>query len=152
MFFMGPLICLFWTSGDISSAFQSQNEQPYSHLAEAYMMRIPRDSPWQLTWWLVTVFQQKQNAGFERETSHITVYRTNHLANSVESIEGKLHYFSSSYLSYIIRDIFPSFPILLLKTYLLWHLETALLHCQIFLKFQFCRLFRNQRMFLSFQP
>ena len=27
---MGPLISLFWTSGDVSSRFQSQNGQPYS--------------------------------------------------------------------------------------------------------------------------
>ena len=34
---MGPLILLFWTSGDVSSRFQSQSGQPYSHLTEAYM-------------------------------------------------------------------------------------------------------------------
>ena len=34
---MGPLIPLFWTSGDVSSGFQSQNGQPYSSLAEAYV-------------------------------------------------------------------------------------------------------------------
>ena len=33
---MRPLIPLFWTSGDVSSGFQSQSRQPYSHLAEAY--------------------------------------------------------------------------------------------------------------------
>ena len=32
----GALIPLFWTSGEVSSGFQSQNGQPYSHLAEAY--------------------------------------------------------------------------------------------------------------------
>ena len=42
--FMGPLIRLFWTS-DISSGFQSQNGQTYLHLAEAYVMYIPSDSP-----------------------------------------------------------------------------------------------------------
>ena len=31
---MGSLIPMFWTSGDISSGFQSHNGQPYSHLAE----------------------------------------------------------------------------------------------------------------------
>ena len=36
--FMGPMIPLFWTSGDVSSGFQSQNGQPYSHLAEVYVM------------------------------------------------------------------------------------------------------------------
>ena len=34
---MGPLIPLFWTSGDVSSGFQSHSGQPYSHLAEAYV-------------------------------------------------------------------------------------------------------------------
>ena len=29
--FVGPLIPLFWTSGDVSSGFQSQSGQPYSH-------------------------------------------------------------------------------------------------------------------------
>ena len=31
--FMGPLIPLFRTSGDISSGFQSQSGQPYSHFS-----------------------------------------------------------------------------------------------------------------------
>ena len=42
---MGPLISLFWTSGDVSYEFKSQNGQPYSHLAEAYMFHVPLDSP-----------------------------------------------------------------------------------------------------------
>ena len=42
---MGPLISLFWTSGDVSSGFQSQSGQPYSHLVEAYVIYIPWDSP-----------------------------------------------------------------------------------------------------------
>ena len=33
--FVGPQITLFWTSGDASSGSQSQNRQPYLHLAEA---------------------------------------------------------------------------------------------------------------------
>ena len=45
LIFVGPLIPLFWTSGDVSSGFQSQSEQPYLHLVEAYMLHIPRDSP-----------------------------------------------------------------------------------------------------------
>ena len=39
--FLGPLIPLFRTSGDISSGFQSQSGQPYSNFAEAYMIYIP---------------------------------------------------------------------------------------------------------------
>ena len=27
----------FWTSGDVTSAFQSQSAQPYSYLAKVYM-------------------------------------------------------------------------------------------------------------------
>ena len=38
---MGPLIPLFWISGDVSSGFQSQTGQPYSHLAEAYVLHVP---------------------------------------------------------------------------------------------------------------
>ena len=45
LLFVGSLIPLFWTSGDISSGFQSQSEQPYLHLAEAYILHIPWDSP-----------------------------------------------------------------------------------------------------------
>ena len=32
---MAPLIPLFWTSGDVSTGFQSQSGQPYLHLVEA---------------------------------------------------------------------------------------------------------------------
>ena len=39
--FVGPLIPLFWTCGDVSSGFQSQSGQPYSSLAEAYVLHIP---------------------------------------------------------------------------------------------------------------
>ena len=34
---MGPLISLLWASGDVSSGFQSQSEQHYSHLVEVYV-------------------------------------------------------------------------------------------------------------------
>ena len=40
-FFVGPLIPPFWTSGDVSSGFQSQSGKPYLHLTEAYMLHIP---------------------------------------------------------------------------------------------------------------
>ena len=39
--FLGPLMPLFRTSGDISSGFQNQSGQPYSHLAEAYVIYVP---------------------------------------------------------------------------------------------------------------
>ena len=39
--FLGLLIPLFQTSGDISHGFQSQSGQPYSHLVEAYMIYVP---------------------------------------------------------------------------------------------------------------
>ena len=43
--FIGPLILLFWTSGDVSSRFQSQSEQLYSDLPEVYVMYVPWGSP-----------------------------------------------------------------------------------------------------------
>ena len=60
--FMGPLIPLFWTFGDVSSVFQGQSGQPYLHLAEVYMMYVPWDSPlvqhlstsWQPAWQPIT--------------------------------------------------------------------------------------------------
>ena len=54
--FVGPLIPLFWTSGDVFSGFQSQSGQPYLHLMEAYMLHVLRDySP--LVWYLTTSWQ-----------------------------------------------------------------------------------------------
>ena len=43
--FVGSLIPMFWTSGDVPSGFQSQSGQPLSCLAEAYILHIPWDSP-----------------------------------------------------------------------------------------------------------
>ena len=40
---MGPLIPLFWTSGDVSSGFQNQSGHPYSLLAEAYLLQYLSD-------------------------------------------------------------------------------------------------------------
>ena len=60
--FMGPLLPLFWISGDVSSGLQSQSGWPYLYLAKAYTMYILRDSPvlhllisWWPAWWPVTV-------------------------------------------------------------------------------------------------
>ena len=39
--FVGLVIPLFLTSGDISSSFQSQSREPYLHLAEVYIIHIP---------------------------------------------------------------------------------------------------------------
>ena len=50
--FCGALIPLFWTTGDISCWFQSQNGQHYLHLMEAYMLHILWDLP--LVWHLLT--------------------------------------------------------------------------------------------------
>ena len=52
---MGPLIPLFWASGDVSFGFQSQSGQSYLHLAEGYVLHILRDSP--LVWHLLTSSQ-----------------------------------------------------------------------------------------------
>ena len=35
---MGPLIPLFWISGDVSSGVQSQGVQPYLRLVEVYVV------------------------------------------------------------------------------------------------------------------
>ena len=37
---MGSLIPLFWTSGDVSSGFQSRSGQPYLHSVETYMLHV----------------------------------------------------------------------------------------------------------------
>ena len=37
---MGPLIPLFWTSGDVSSGLQSQSGQPYSYLVKVYVIKL----------------------------------------------------------------------------------------------------------------
>ena len=42
--FVGPLIPVFWTSGDVSSRFQSQSGQPYSHLVEVYVLYVSWES------------------------------------------------------------------------------------------------------------
>ena len=42
--FMGPLISLFWTSGDVSYGFQSVSLQLYLCLTEAYVLHVPWDS------------------------------------------------------------------------------------------------------------
>ena len=39
--FVGPLIPLFWASGDVFSGFQSQSGQPYLHLSGAYVLHVP---------------------------------------------------------------------------------------------------------------
>ena len=43
-FLVGPLIPLFCASGDVSSGFQSKSGQPYSHLAEVYILPVPWDT------------------------------------------------------------------------------------------------------------
>ena len=40
-FYGAPIIPLFWTSGDVTSGFQSQSGQPCSQLAEAYVIYVP---------------------------------------------------------------------------------------------------------------
>ena len=52
---MGPLIPLFWTSGDVFSGFQSLSGQPYLHFVQAYMLHVPWDLPLVphllISWW-----------------------------------------------------------------------------------------------------
>ena len=53
----GPLIPLFWTSGDVSSGFQSHRGQPHSCLAYVpYVLYVLWDSP--LVWHLLTSWWQ----------------------------------------------------------------------------------------------
>ena len=42
--FLGPLVPLFWISGDISSGFQSQSGLPYSHCGGECNVRSPRST------------------------------------------------------------------------------------------------------------
>ena len=42
--FLGPLIPLFWISGDVSSGFQSQSGLPYSHCGCKYNVHSPRST------------------------------------------------------------------------------------------------------------
>ena len=41
---MGSLILPFWTSGEVSSGFQSHSGQPHSRLAEAYVLQTGHSS------------------------------------------------------------------------------------------------------------
>ena len=43
MLVVGPLISLFWTSGDVPCGFQSQSGQPFLLLVKAYVLHIPWD-------------------------------------------------------------------------------------------------------------
>ena len=42
--FLGPLLPLFWISGDVSSGFQSQSGLPYSHCRGERNVRSPRST------------------------------------------------------------------------------------------------------------
>ena len=44
MSFFGPLVPLFWISGDISSGFQSQSGLPYSHCGGKDNVCSPRST------------------------------------------------------------------------------------------------------------
>ena len=62
MSFLGPLVSLFWISGDVSSGCQSQSGFCLIHIVEANVMYIHQDPPlvlhvltsWQLAAHLVT--------------------------------------------------------------------------------------------------
>ena len=42
--FLGPLVPLFWISGDVSAGFQSQSGLPYSHCGGECNVRSPRST------------------------------------------------------------------------------------------------------------
>ena len=82
-----------WTSGDVSSGFQSQSGQPYLHLAEVYVIYVLRDSP--LVWHLLTSWLPASHfphmhvsaevgyrPGLKCETSHSEVRRADHSATA----------------------------------------------------------------------
>ena len=56
--FMGPLIPLFSSSGDISSGFQSQSGQPHSHLVETYHRTHLKNS---IKWVFLSFFTKTLN-------------------------------------------------------------------------------------------
>ena len=62
--FMGPLIPLVRTSGDVCYWFQSQSGHPYSHLADAYMMYFPSMATPR------ACFSSGRDAGFEHCANH----------------------------------------------------------------------------------
>ena len=93
-FFMGPQISLIWTSGDVSSGFPNQSGQPYSHLPEKYAIYIPETHLWCYTCQSLgsqngsQAFQQRQDAGFNQETSCIACRRAYHQATETSLCEG----------------------------------------------------------------
>ena len=76
--FVEPLIPLFWTSGEITSVFQSQSGQPYSHL-EVLVIYILWDTP--LVWHLPISLQQawqpvaSPHACFSRSRMQVSIGR-----------------------------------------------------------------------------
>ena len=89
---------LFWTSVDISSGFQSQSRQPYSHLAEADkdLSIFPEIHLWCLTWsplggqhgsrpssshnWEILLLAEVSSGVFELKTSSVSDKRATNWA------------------------------------------------------------------------
>ena len=55
--FLGPLIPLFWTSGNVSPGFHSQSGQPYSHLTEVYVLHVVGPLVWYMPTSLLPAWQ-----------------------------------------------------------------------------------------------
>ena len=77
--FVGPLISLFQTSGDVSSGFQTQSGQPYAH----YVLHAPWD--WPLVRHLLTSWRPARMylwviGGTQTGSYHATTYRI-HIAS-----------------------------------------------------------------------
>ena len=104
---MGPLLwTLFWTSGDVSSGFQSHSGQTYLHLAEVYMMYIPLDAhhggqslfptcfPIAKSWFTMQIFASWQKDG--RRSVQEKLYSVSCLISphlSTVSRRGRIGYF-----------------------------------------------------------
>ena len=80
---MGPLILLFWTSGDVSSGFQNHGGQLYLHLAKVYVLLVPWDSPlvqhlltcWQLSYSLSHTCKQAYVGSAQANVLPTELYR-----------------------------------------------------------------------------
>ena len=113
-FFVGPLVPLFWTSVDVSSVFQSQSGQPYSHLlgaqAALFFLRFtfgatPADlfhETWITKCWIL---RKKQSSkpdikSLKVSTMVRSIYRSGTV--NLNTVNSKFHLIRS-YCEYLVR-------------------------------------------------
>ena len=117
--FVGPLIPLFWTSGDVSSGFQSQSGQRYPSFVEVYMLHIPWDSPlvqhlltsWWPAWQLSCLFYIPARYRWDSKPGAImlpltvwdqagpTLYRLSYPGSASRS---KIGFFTKGWIAYLL--------------------------------------------------